>query len=98
MYVKRSALEGEGLFARMLQHETDHLYGKMFIDRVVGEDKRRVMRAIRNANYDSVAASVQNERANHVSSGFGGASFASQNNNAARGASFGSFGSFGQVK
>ena len=38
-------LEGEGLFARMLQHETDHLHGKLFIDRLVGEDRQRVMRA-----------------------------------------------------
>lgn len=91
-------IEGEGLFARMLQHETDHLYGKMFIDRVVGDDKKRIMRAIRNANYDSVAASVQDERANSVSSGFSGAAFGGQKTNHSRGASFGSFGSFGQVK
>ena len=27
-------LEGEGLFARMLQHETDHLDGKLYVNRL----------------------------------------------------------------
>lgn len=64
-------LEGEGLFARMLQHETDHLYGKLFVDRVVGEDKKRIMRKIRKADYNKVSASVTGERAGAVSSAFG---------------------------
>lgn len=63
--------EGEGLFARMLQHETDHLHGTMFIDRLVGEDKKNVWRAIRQNNYNDVAAAVQKERASTLSSGFG---------------------------
>lgn len=63
--------EGEGLFARMLQHETDHLHGTMFIDRLVGEDKKNVWRAIRQNNYNDVAAAVQGERAGNLSSGFG---------------------------
>ena len=45
--------EGEGLFARMLQHETDHLYGTMFIDRVEGEDKKNIWRKIRQADYNA---------------------------------------------
>ncbi|MDO4917083.1 MAG: peptide deformylase [Rothia sp. (in: high G+C Gram-positive bacteria)] len=65
------AIEGEGLFARMLQHETDHLHGHLFIDRVVGEDKKRIMRAIRQADYNQVSAAVQGERAGAVSSAFG---------------------------
>lgn len=64
-------LEGEGLFARMLQHETDHLFGKMFIDRVVGEDKKRIMQAIRKADYNQVSAQVHSERAARVSGAFG---------------------------
>lgn len=64
-------IEGEGLFARMLQHETDHLHGHLFIDRVVGEDKKRIMRAIRQADYNQVSAAVQGERAGAVSSAFG---------------------------
>ena len=65
-------LEGEGLFARMLQHETDHLHGKLFIDRLVGEDRRRVMRALRAADYNSVAAKTVTERATRVGGAFGG--------------------------
>lgn len=63
--------EGEGLFARMLQHETDHLHGTMFIDRLVGEDKKNVWRKIRQASYNDVAAAVQGERAAHASTAFG---------------------------
>lgn len=64
-------LEGEDLFARMLQHETDHLHGKLFIDRLKGEDKKRAMRAIRNLDYQQVSAKVQGERASRLSGSFG---------------------------
>ncbi|MFW0169343.1 peptide deformylase [Rothia sp. P5766] len=63
--------EGQGLFARMLQHETDHLHGTMFIDRLVGEDKKNVWRKIRQSSYNEVAAAVQGERAAQASSVFG---------------------------
>ena len=80
MYGQPLVLEGEGLFARMLQHETDHLHGKLFIDRLVGEDRKRVMRAIRAAEFDATAQKTQAERAARVSGAFGA------------GSSFGSFG------
>ncbi|MFW0120898.1 peptide deformylase [Rothia sp. CCM 9419] len=64
-------LEGEGLFARMLQHETDHLDGHLYIDRLVGEERKTVMRAIRSSNFDHVTERTQRERATRVSSGFG---------------------------
>lgn len=64
-------VEGEGLLARCLQHETDHLSGKLYIDRLVGEERKRVMRTIRSADYDDVTAGVQRRRAGNVSSGFG---------------------------
>lgn len=89
MYGEPVEIEGEGLFARMLQHETDHLYGKMFIDRVVGEDKKRIMRAIRAANYNDVSAAVTGERASQVSSAFGAGATKPAGS---------SFGAFGQVK
>lgn len=40
-------LEGTGLMARCLQHEIDHLDGKLFIDRLTGETRKRVLRALR---------------------------------------------------
>jgi peptide deformylase len=39
--------EGEGLYARILQHETDHLEGTLFIDRLSEDERRRAMAAIR---------------------------------------------------
>ena len=44
-------IEGEGLMARMLQHETDHLEGKVYIDRLDRATRRRALRDIRNAGF-----------------------------------------------
>jgi peptide deformylase len=35
---------GTGELARCLQHETDHLHGKLYIDDLAGPERRRVMR------------------------------------------------------
>lgn len=35
---------GTGELARCLQHETDHLAGKLYIDELTGLERRRVMR------------------------------------------------------
>ncbi len=40
-------LEGEGLMARCLQHEVDHLDGKVFIDRLTGDARKAALRALR---------------------------------------------------
>jgi len=64
-------LEGEGLFARMLQHETDHLHGTLFIDKLTGDDRKRVMRTIRAGKYAAVAGKTTAERATRVSGAFG---------------------------
>jgi peptide deformylase len=40
-------LEGEGLMARCLQHEVDHLDGKVFIDRLVGDARKQAFRMLR---------------------------------------------------
>ena len=34
-------LEGEGLLAQALQHETDHLDGKLYLDRLAARDAAR---------------------------------------------------------
>ena len=36
------------LLARCLQHEVDHLDGKLFVDRLTGEARKRVLRALRS--------------------------------------------------
>lgn len=40
-------LEGNGLFARMLQHETGHLDGFLYLDRLVGRHARGAKRTIK---------------------------------------------------
>jgi peptide deformylase len=42
------AIEGEGLFARMLQHETGHLDGFLYLDRLVGRHARAAKRAVKS--------------------------------------------------
>ena len=41
-------LEGSGLMARCLQHEVDHLDGKVFLDRLTGEARKGALRALRS--------------------------------------------------
>ncbi|HET9874562.1 MAG TPA: peptide deformylase [Mycobacterium sp.] len=41
-------LEGTGLFARMLQHETGHLDGFLYLDRLVGRHARAAKRAVKS--------------------------------------------------
>jgi peptide deformylase len=44
-------IEGSDLLARCIQHETDHLDGILFIDRLDRETRKRAMRAIREAEW-----------------------------------------------
>ena len=44
-------IAGEGLLAQALQHETDHLDGKLYIEGLDPEVKREAMRAIRQADW-----------------------------------------------
>jgi peptide deformylase len=34
--------------ARCLQHEVDHLDGKLFVDRLTGDARKQVLRALRS--------------------------------------------------
>lgn len=50
---------GTGLMARCLQHETDHLDGVLFLDRLDPEARKAAMKAIREADwYDEAAPPV----------------------------------------
>jgi peptide deformylase len=40
-------LEGTGLMARCLQHEVDHLDGKVFLDRLTGDARKQAFRMLR---------------------------------------------------
>lgn len=44
---KPVVVEGEGLMARALQHEVDHLDGLLYIDRLSKDQRKKAMRAIR---------------------------------------------------
>jgi len=44
-------LEGEGLLAQALQHETDHLDGTLYLDRLPPETRRIAMREIRESTW-----------------------------------------------
>jgi peptide deformylase len=41
-------IEGTGLFARMLQHETGHLDGFLYLDRLVGRHARAAKRSVKS--------------------------------------------------
>jgi peptide deformylase len=41
-------LEGNGLFARMLQHETGHLDGFLYLDRLVGRNARSAKKTVKS--------------------------------------------------
>ncbi len=45
-------LQGSDLLARAVQHETDHLDGILFIDRMDPDQRRAAMRAIREAQWN----------------------------------------------
>ncbi len=47
---KPLTIEGEGLLARILQHEVDHVDGLLYLDRLGKADRRRAMAAIREAD------------------------------------------------
>lgn len=79
-------VEGEGMLARCFQHETDHLDGILYTDRLEGEDRKKALRSIRNANYDAITEQTTAKRAKTVGSSFGGASFGGAGSG---GASFG---------
>ncbi|MFU0480067.1 peptide deformylase [Gardnerella sp. DNF01192] len=45
---KTVVLEGEGLMARMIQHECDHLDGHIYLDRLEKDVRRQALRELRN--------------------------------------------------
>lgn len=45
---KEVVVEGEELMARCLQHETDHLEGLLYLDRLDRATRRKAMREVRN--------------------------------------------------
>ena len=46
--------EGTDLLARCIQHETDHLDGILFVDRLDAEQRKLAMKAIREAEWSGL--------------------------------------------
>jgi peptide deformylase len=55
MHGEPVTLDGSDLLARAIQHETDHLDGVLFVDRLDRETRREAMRAIRNSDWAGLA-------------------------------------------
>jgi peptide deformylase len=51
-------IEGSELLARAIQHETDHLDGVLFIDRLDRDQRKLALKAIREAEWSGQAAPV----------------------------------------
>lgn len=58
MHGEPVVIEGSDLLARAMQHETDHLDGIIFIDRLDAEARREAMRLIRASQWFGEAAPV----------------------------------------
>jgi peptide deformylase len=50
-------VEGTGELSRCLQHETDHLRGVLFIDRLVGPDRKEVLGQLRRVGVHELSSS-----------------------------------------
>jgi peptide deformylase len=55
MYGEPITVEGTELLARCLQHETDHLDGIVFIDRMSPQDRKLAMKEIRESDWFAIA-------------------------------------------
>jgi peptide deformylase len=44
-------VEGTGFLARALQHEADHLDGRLYVDGLTGDARRQALRAVRAASW-----------------------------------------------
>jgi peptide deformylase len=56
MFGEPITIEGTALLARCVQHETDHLDGVLFVDRLDTETRKAAMKAIREAEWSGLAA------------------------------------------
>lgn len=66
--------DGEGLFARMLQHEVDHLRGYLFVDRLQGDQFRQARRAMASQDFVEATKRVNSARSTGISATFGSGS------------------------
>ena len=65
------AVEGSELLARAIQHETDHLDGVLFIDRLDRETRTAAMKAIREADWFNAGSPPTVKVSPHATNGLG---------------------------
>ena len=65
------AVEGSELLARAIQHETDHLDGVLFIDRLDRETRKAAMKAIREADWFNAGSPPTVKVSPHATNGLG---------------------------
>jgi peptide deformylase len=51
LYGELVTIRGEGLLAQALQHECDHLDGKVYLDRLETDERRLAMRKLRESDW-----------------------------------------------
>jgi peptide deformylase len=56
MYGEPITVEGSEFLARALQHETDHLDGILFIDKLLPEDRKLAMKEIRESEWFNLSS------------------------------------------
>lgn len=54
--------EATGLLARCFQHENDHLGGMLYVDRLVGDERKDALRQLRTQSFTDTTARVTRER------------------------------------
>ncbi|TCJ22317.1 peptide deformylase [Nocardioides jejuensis] len=64
-------IHGSDLLARAIQHETDHLDGILFIDKLDQESRKAAMRQIRDSDWFGEAGQPQIKVSPHRTNGFG---------------------------
>ncbi|MFC0623896.1 peptide deformylase [Kribbella deserti] len=76
MYGEPVVIEGSDLLARCIQHETDHLDGVLFVDRLDTETRKAAMKAIREAEWSGLGGPPvlkvsPHPTSPHLTNGFG---------------------------
>ncbi|TDD44888.1 peptide deformylase [Kribbella antibiotica] len=71
MYGDPVVIEGSEYLARAIQHETDHLDGILFVDRLDTATRKQAMKAIREAEWSGLSGPPQIKVSPHPTNGFG---------------------------
>ena len=70
-YGEPVTVAGSDLLARAIQHETDHLDGVLFVDRLTPELRKQAMREIRESEWFGLAGAPQIKVSPHPTGGLG---------------------------